>query len=178
MHKRFVQIAFLTIGLAAGFRSEADAGDCCAHCGCACSCQKTCRLVCDEKKVEIICWGCKCQDFCLPKPSCPGCRHCEEVCGTCGEIYDGETPYAKPKTFVWFDWTPGCAKVYTKKLLMQKKITKSVPSYKWVVEDLCPKCEASCAYAELKPGVDIPPPPVADAKLILGQRSVPVQRAP
>src|SRR5688572_30701220 len=86
----------------ANLTSEAFAGDCsCAHCGCSCACQKVCRLVCEEKKVEIICWACNCQDFCLPGPSCPGCTHCEMVCGECGDPCDCTKPHAKPKKFIW-----------------------------------------------------------------------------
>jgi hypothetical protein len=111
------------------------AGDCCcAHCGCACSGQKVCRLVCEEKKVDVICWGCKCEDFCVPGPSKPGCRHCECVCGDCSAPCDCTVPHAKSKAFVWTDWVPGCASIFTKKKLMQKIVTKTVPSYKWVVE--------------------------------------------
>ena len=49
--------------------------------------------------------------------------------------------------------------MYTKTKLMQKKITVKIPSYKWVVEDLCSQCDAECVSAEIKPGTKIPPPP-------------------
>src|SRR5690349_14158950 len=109
------------------------AGDQCAHCGCQ-GCEQVCRLVREEKKVNITCWGCKCEDFCVPGKSCRDGRNCDEVCDEC----DGEVCSA-PKKFVWYNWIPGCAEnIYTKKKLMKKTITKTVPSYKWVVEDLCP----------------------------------------
>ena len=139
---------------------------CCEHCGGAKGCQKVCRLVCEEKKVDFICWGCKCEDFCVPGHSKPGCRHCEEVCGTCNQSCDCTSPHAKPKSFAWTEWIPGCAKIYTKKKLVQKVVTKKVPSYKWVVEDLCSHCEASCARVAIAPGAEIPPPPTADARLL------------
>jgi hypothetical protein len=50
--------------------------------------------------------------------------------------------------------------------LMQKIVTKKVPSYKWVVEDLCPACEAGCECAAIEPGAAVPPPPDTDAKLL------------
>jgi hypothetical protein len=58
----------------------------CDHCNRDCGCRKVCRLVCEEKKVEITCWGIECEDFCLPKHGKPGCKHCELVCDEdCGE---------------------------------------------------------------------------------------------
>jgi len=162
--------------------SQADfalAGDCCcAHCGCACKGQKVCRLVCEEKKVDVICWGCKCEDFCVPGHSKPGCRHCECVCGECGDPCDCSKPHAKSKAFVWTDWVPGCASIFTKTKLMQKTITKTVPSYKWVVEDLCPECEANCPCAAVAPGAVVPPPPVVNAKLKYGEAKLAMQAAP
>src|SRR4051812_29303948 len=87
---------------------------CCAHCGCQCECRKVCRLVCEEKKVEVICWGCQCEDFCVPGRSCQGCKHCECVCGDCNDECDCKKPHAKPKLFVWKEWSPSCAKILTK----------------------------------------------------------------
>ena len=148
----------------------ATAGDCCcSHCGCNSQCHKVCRLVCEEKKVDVICWGSKCEYFCLPRCSTPGCQHCEEVCGPCGEDCDCTKPHGSPKRFVWTDWIPGCAKVHKRTKLMQKIVTKKVPSYKWVVEDLCPTCEAGCQTAAVEPGATIPPLPVGDAKVIGGE---------
>ena len=132
----------------------------CAHCGCQQSCQKICRLVCEEKKVEVVCWGCQCEDFCIPGPSKPGCRKCEEVCGTC-QVHSDPKVIAAPKAFSWTEWIPGCSSgIYTKKKLMKKTITKKVPSFKWVVEDLCETCQAKCQSPPIPPGVEIPPPPL------------------
>ena len=141
------------------------AGDCCARCGCNDRCDKICRLVREEKKVDIICWGAKCEDFCVPGPSERGCRHCEEVCQSCDKPCDDKEPYGASKTFVWTDWIPGCASVHTKKKLMQKIVTKKVNSYKWVVEDLCPECEAKTESADVEPGDKAPPPPAGKVKL-------------
>jgi hypothetical protein len=117
---------------------------CCSHCGCAAACHKVCRLECGEKKVEIICWGCKCEDFCIPCKSKKGCKHCETVCDDCEADREAGV-CAKPKNFVWFDWMPGGATIRTKTKLMKKIETVTVPSYKWVVEDMCPKCAANAA---------------------------------
>ena len=146
--------------------AQAEVG-CCDACGCSRGCQKTCRLVCEEKKVEIICWGCKCEDFCIPDHGKRGCKHCDTVCASCDECAKPNEPHAEPKRFVWWDWSPTCAKLFTKKKLMQKKETKTVRTYKWVVEDLCAGCQASCQSADIVAGAEIPPPPtITDARFI------------
>lgn len=131
----------------------------CDHCGCSAPCQKVCRLVTEKKKVEIICWGCKCEDFCLPGPSKRGCKNCDWVCEYCDDA-DSKDICVQPKKFVWYDWIPGCcAKVHTKKKLMQRKEIKEIASFKWKVETLCSQC---CAAAESSPvpvGTELPPLP-------------------
>lgn len=142
------------------------AGDCCSHCGCN-SCRKVCRLVCEDKKVDVVCWGCLCEDFCLPKHDKRGCEHCKMVCADCTKPREPGAPYVKPKRFVWTDWCPGCATMHTKKKLMKKTETVTVPSFKWVVEDLCPNCEGACDVAAVGPQDTVPEPPeVADATLL------------
>ncbi len=166
------QSAVWAVAIGLAFAVQAHAGDgCCAHCGCAAPCQKVCRLVCEEKKIEITCWGCKTEEFCLPGPSKRGCRHSETVCDLCEASCDSTLPHAKPKTFVWTEWFPSCARIFTKKKLMKKTETVTVPSYKWVVEDLCNVCEANCPCASVPPGADIPPPPVAGAKVKIAPTS-------
>jgi hypothetical protein len=56
----------------------------------------------------------------------------------------------------------------TKTKLMQKIVTKTALRYKWVVEDLCPACDASCAAVAIVPGAVVPAPPVTDAKVVPG----------
>lgn len=144
---------------------RAQSGDLpCAGCGRTGSCQKICRLVCEEKKVQIICWGSQCEDFCLPGPSKPGCQHCELVCE--GDT-DPKSPCTKPKKFVWTDWIPAnCGKVHTKTKLMKRTVTKKVPSFKWVVEDLCAECESAKEVASIPDGTPLPPLPLVDAKVL------------
>jgi len=156
---RFTVLMCLAVLVASAIRAHGADG-CCAHCGCACSCQKICRLVCEEKKVDVICWGCKCEDFCVPGHSKPGCQHCEKVCGDCEDPCDCTKPHAKSKNFVWTEWIPGCAKILTKKKLMQKIVTKKVPSYKWVVEDLCAQCAAAREASDATPVVAAPAAPI------------------
>lgn len=146
----------------------------CDHCGQVCPCQKTCRLVCETKKVEITCWGCKCEDFCIPGPGKPGCKHCETVCEHC-EIGDPKGVHSQPQKFVWTEWIPGCAKIHTKKKLMKKTVTKTIFSYKWVVEDLCPHCVANAQSAPVPAGTEIPQPPAGVRALT---RILPVSSLP
>jgi hypothetical protein len=133
----------------------------CDHCGGAGACQKVCRLVCETKKVEITCWGCKCEDFCVPGPSKPGCRHCETVCDDCEAGSDPSAVHYQSRKFVWTEWIPGCATIRTRKKLMKKTITKTIPSYKWVVEHLCPHCQLAAQSAAVPAGTEIPQPPTA-----------------
>ena len=167
-------IAAFTSALLTTYASSAFAGGKCASCGGCDDCEKCCRLVCEEKKVEITCFGFKCEDFCLPGHSHRGCKHCEMVCEECeeGKPVDPKAPCTKEKKFVWYDWIPGCAEdVCTKRKLQKKTITKKVPTVKWVVEDLCCDCQEKAAEAEAPPpDVKVPAPPAVKAKFIVPQK--------
>jgi hypothetical protein len=60
----------------------------------------------------------------------------------------------------------------TKKVLLRKTVTKTVPSYRWVVEDLCGNCreKIKAAAPAVEPDEDLPEPPVVDAEIIPPQR--------
>ncbi len=127
--------------------------------------------------MEITCWGSQCEDFCVPGPSKPGCKHCKTVCAECDDAScDCYQPHATPKTFVWREWIPGCARVHTKTKLMKKVVTEKVPSYKWEVEELCTECTHCCRQenAELvrhaAPNDAIPLPPTDHETLAIDQR--------
>ena len=111
----------------------------CARCGAVCPCKKVCRLVCEEKSVEVVCWGCKCEDFCVPGPGCPGCEHCKSVCQSCDESKPSGV-CSEPKAFHWKTWCPSFARMYTKTKLMKRTEIVKVPTYKYVVEDVCCNC--------------------------------------
>jgi len=145
---------------------------CCAHCGCD-ECHQVCRLVYEEKKVEVVCWGCKCEDFCLPGHGKEICKHCEMVCdGESCNCHDGVKTHAKK--FVWREWCPSCAKVYHRKKLMKKVVIKKIPTYKWVFEDVCDKCDAKNPGAALPADGEIPaPPPVASSDELRYSRATP-----
>lgn len=172
MRQGVIYRALLVLAVLLCFAARGTAGDCCcAHCGCEQSCQKVCRLVCEDKKVDVVCWGCQYEDFCLPKHNKPGCEHCKMVCADCDQPCVEGAPHVKPKRFVWTNWIPGCATMHTRTKLLKKTETVIVPSFKWVVEDLCSQCEASCHFAELGPEDEAPPPPeLADAKLLYGRK--------
>jgi len=138
----------------------AGAGEpCCCQCGCG-ACQKVCRLVREEKTVSITCWGSKCEDFCLGGPSHINCKHVDEVCTICDDPTKCDNVSSKPKKFVWYDWCPSWAKQHTKTKLMKKVVTKKVPSYKWVVEDLCTECQSRLTPIQTAEGDVVPPPPL------------------
>lgn len=154
----FIAGTLLVLVILVVISSRARAGSsCCAHCGCTDGCQKVCRLVCENKKITTTCWGCQSEDFCVPGPSQANGRYCDVVCND----NDTKAPCVQPKRFAWTEWIPGDAKVYTKKKLMKRTITKTVPSYKWVVEDLCPQCAANSEAPAVPPGTPIPPVPAA-----------------
>jgi len=130
----------------------------CVHCGCAAhQCRKICRLVKDEKKIITTCWGMECEDVCIPGPSTPDCKHCETVCS---KGPDDRKICTQPKRLVWTSWIPSCGPdIFTKRKLMKKTVTKTVPSFKWIVEDACAKCVASMQSQPLPEGSEIPPVP-------------------
>lgn len=123
-------------GLVGGNRALAGDG-CCASCGRQCDVSKVCRRVEDKKTITVTCWGFDEEDFCVPGPSNPGCEHSEDVCESDGCCLHGCT-----RSLVWTDWLPSDrAKVFTRKKLRKKTVTKTVPTWKWVVEDRCAACQ-------------------------------------
>jgi hypothetical protein len=161
-------IMVLTVSMLLNLVSWAYASHCfCHHCGCSVSCNKICRLVCEDKKVEVVCWGAVCEDFCLPCHGKRGCEHCEVVCDECSN--DAHAPVTRPKRFIWTDWLPTKATMHTRTKLMKKTVVKTVPTYKWVVEELCPHCQERCQYASVTPEVELPTVPVKDAVVLYGK---------
>ena len=84
----------------------------------------------------MTCYGCKEEDFCVPGPSRPGDEHCEQIC-------ESSLPCAQ-RRFVWSEWLPSTtADLFTRKKLQKRTVTREIPSYKWVTEELCPQCAAT-----------------------------------
>jgi hypothetical protein len=147
-----IPAALFLIGL--GWNPTAAFTRCCQLCGTP-SCSKVCRLVCEEKKVSVTCWGVEEEEFCVPGRGVQVCTHCEEVCDC--QTEPGEVQ-SRPKLWSWREWQPcGDPEIRTKRKLMRKTVVKKVPTYKWVLQDLCAECRNA-------PPADLPPAPAADAK--------------
>jgi hypothetical protein len=71
-------------------------------------------------------------------------------------------PQVLPRKFVWTDWIPGGATIHSRKKLMKRTVTRMVPSFKWIVEDLCEQCEAKLPPAEATALKAAPHPPAAE----------------
>jgi hypothetical protein len=100
-------------------------GACCQRCGCHATCDKVCRVVCETKEVKEPVYDCECEEFCLPGKS--------QRCVTYDECGCRQVVY-----------TPTCGTVRTRNKLVKRTETKKVPSYRWVVEDLCERCATEC----------------------------------
>lgn len=150
---------------ALGVLPDAIAGSPCRRCGCHVSgCQPICRLVCEERKITTTVWGMECEDLCIPGPSCPETRHSECL----DPRKDDTAPVcALPRTIVWTLWKPASGPdIFTKRKLMKKSVTKTVPSFRWVVEDLCQGCTASLEPVKVPRAAEIPAPPQRSAKVL------------
>jgi hypothetical protein len=107
---------FVSLVLAASGAASALAGDHCHTCGCCEHVEKVCRVVCEMKDVKTTVYDLECEDFCV------ACK--SKDCG-CHKV-------------------PVCGKVRTKKKLVKIECVKKVPTYKCVVEYLCPRCSSGC----------------------------------
>ena len=124
-------------------RIESCAPMCCSHCG-----QKSCRVICEMKKVKKTVWVVKCEEFCVPNPSCcrPCCKKscctssCSEQCGTCCGSHGKCGKVLVP---------PRCGPVRCRKKLIKKEIVCEVPVYKCVVCGSC--CEGCCCGEQTVP---------------------------
>ena len=107
---------------------------CCEQCGHECQTKRVCHVIVETKKVPKTCYTCECEDFCVPGPS-KRCGRAPEPADTpCGELCLQDR---------WFwNWIPGCGKIYKRSKLIKKVTQVEVQSFKWVVEDLCPECGA------------------------------------
>lgn len=105
------------------------------------TCGKVCKLVCETKKLSAVCYGCECDEICIPGPSRPGCKHC----ATCGEPFGAECGpgctgcqgHAPACKFCWRDWFAcGCARPRTVKVLTKYQGEKEIGWYHWEVVDV------------------------------------------
>lgn len=187
---RFVILVLALAVLAMAASAARAAAGCCDRCGCE-GCQRVCRLVCDERELEVNCWDSRCEEFCVPGHCKLGCKHsapacsdgstgcadgaCDAQCDACGSGPCAGGPCAKK--FVWRDTIPGCARIFTQKKLLKKVEKKKVKTYKWVLEDLCDKCRAGCESSPVPQGTAVPPVPAAahqDGVAVLSVPAIPV----
>ena len=146
-------IGFLiaNVCVAAGY---CDAPACCdqTHESCnGCGVQKTCKVVCEIKKVKKTCWVVKCEEFCASLPRCG----CKSSCGSCGDTgcdsggcgdsgCCGDPCASLKKPMV----RPKCGKVRTRKKLVKKTITCEVMVYKCIVVCCNSGCNVSCGESD------------------------------
>jgi hypothetical protein len=161
MAKQFVICLLGTIALI-GLRmsDKATAGDCMFGCWDRPTCGKVCKLVCAEKTLVAVGYGCKCNTIAVPCPSCEGCKHCEcqccppDACGPCGtnkgDVCCGPCcPFCEAApakiTFCWHDFfTCGGACPRTVKLLTKFQAEKKIRWYHWEVIYGCNCCPGGC----------------------------------
>ena len=127
--------------------------ECCHRCGVS----KTCKVVCEMKKVKKTVWAVECEEFCAALPRCP--RPCKS-CGDCGKASCAsccEDPCASLRRPMV---PPKCGKVRCRKKLVKKEITCEVPVYKCVV--VC--CNAGCCEAGCGDEVEAPAPAAATTR--------------
>lgn len=120
---RFLLCLSLSLCLAAAAWS----GESCRQCGCG-ACKKVCRLVCETRQETIWCYDCKCEDFCVPGPSCLlGTRCVPDPCNPC-------------RTHREFCWKPSCGPLRERMVLYKVPQVVERPSYRCVVECICCEC--------------------------------------
>jgi hypothetical protein len=148
--------------------------DCCGKYGDCCT---ICVLECKEKEVEVICWKCECEDFCLPGPCHLGCKVCEHPCGgdggkagselnSAGHSWLGRLcDHCVPRPLIYHEECPGCPTHHCKKKLLKKVTKVKVPTYSWKVQSCCEACDKAGAFpgAEVPEGAEIPAPPPIEA---------------
>jgi hypothetical protein len=145
-------------------------GGCCDCCGACCDCCPVCVLECKEKEVEVVCWKCECEDFCLSGPCHLGCKHCENPCCGDGKGKNGAgcgrgccLGCLCDFGFAWREECPGCPTHHHRKKLYKKIEKVKVPIYVWTVQSCCGKCEGKMQGAEIPVDADIPNPPAIES---------------
>ncbi len=110
-------------------------GNGCGH-GCGCGCKKccpscgcclvpVCHVYCAPKTITHHEYTCRCEDVCIPGPSCCCCKGCNQCDGCCGHCCVRQVPR-----------------------LVIHPVTEEVPVRKCTVQWVCPKCGACCGQCE------------------------------
>lgn len=116
---------------------HASAADvCCPSCGCRQPAHKICRLVCDTEKVTKVVYDCRCEDFCVPGPSCRCGSAPSSGCQGCANC---------PHHALW---QPTSARIHTRKVLVKRELVEERPRYTWVIEEACRQCGHCSAPSE------------------------------
>jgi hypothetical protein len=160
----FRWIASLAVALLLTTVAVADnCRDCkCASCGSQSHCQKVCRLVCEMKEVKETHYCCKCEDFCVPGPSCKCGKVCEPdnfdcPCDNCAKHHCSWCDCLFSKQKHRNVWSPSCdAEMFTRTKLIKYQVPKKVPTYKWVVEYCCDKCNCEATQSDIPPNATTP----------------------
>jgi hypothetical protein len=172
MDSRRDALVIVGICLASFLPSEAlAAGELNFVCDSPPTCGKVCRLVCETKKLTAICYGCECDEICIPGPSRPGCKHCatcgaDADCGECDSSCTGCQGHPPACEFCWRDWFAcGCAKPHPVRVLTKYQAEKEISWFHWQVVDAAScGCVADCGQtADQRRCVCKPAP--ADAEL-------------
>ena len=145
-------------GCNCGANGGCDGGGACCDDGCN---GARCELKIGKKKIKVICYGCECDQVCMPCPSDKGCTHCENICdGSCCDTGCGcECDHKPICKFHWTDWCPGGAVAYHRKKLVKYEAEKEVPDYKWEVVKFDTHGHGPAPKAA--PGSEMPPVPPA-----------------
>lgn len=117
--------------------SIAAANEFALECACPARCGKVCKLVCEKKKLTAICFGCECDEICIPGPSRAGGKHCATCNGECTADACTDCQNHPPQCeFCWRDWFAcGCARPRTVKVLTKYQAEKEIGWYHWEVTD-------------------------------------------
>jgi hypothetical protein len=111
-------------GVLAQFAAYGEDG-CCAGCGRVGACHRVCRLICETKEISKTTYCCACEDICVPGPSVRCTSDCN--CGHCAECRH-------------HGWIPTAGQIRTRKMPVKQVEKITVPSYRFIVEYLCPHC--------------------------------------
>jgi hypothetical protein len=144
--RNYFWICVLSIFMCSEPASPAMSDDFFVGCRTRPACGKVCKLVCETTKITSVCYGCECEEICIPSHSRRGCKHCESCCGEeccapaeceCGGrgclSCQKQGPECK---FCWHDWVAcGCAKPRTVKVLTKYQAEKEICWYHWEVVD-------------------------------------------
>ncbi len=131
----------------------------CGHCGCDRGCVRVCRLVRETKEIEVTFWACCDEDVCVPGPACRGRERSVAIEVQGPQDGDCNCIGCLCQRLSWHRWSPGKATIKSRKKLYKKTVTREIPTYRWVVEDICPACESRLAAVTVDRKATIPPPP-------------------